>query len=107
MSRNHFSTSESPAHPAAPIAWMDAKQVRGGHAAALEDQLRRLGSAQAHLPLDLPHPESRRSLLHHEGAVRFAAAASIGGGKDDHPLRARSIGDEALGSIQHPVTSVL
>src|SRR5579884_3222485 len=82
------------------------EQVILRNAAVLEDQFRRLRSAQAHLFLDTSHDQPWRSLRHDEWANTLAPQALINGGKGDDQIGPCSIGDVVLMPVNHPFVAI-
>ena len=89
------------------VALLAAEEVLLRHAAVLEDELRGLARAEAHLVLDLADREPRRPLLHDERAVAGAPQRGIDRREDDVPRRARAVRDVALAPVEDPVLAVL
>src|SRR5215831_16174064 len=90
------------AHELAEAGAFAAQDVVLGDDAILEVQLDRVGGAQAHLVLALPHVESRRALLDEKRRDARRALAAIGArGEHDHAGH-RAVRDVDLGAIHPP-----
>src|SRR5581483_2271301 len=83
-----------------------ADEVRGGHAAVLEDELRRVGTADAELRLELPHAEPGRAALDDERGDPLVTQARLGLREHDRDAGLRAVRDEVLRAVQDPVIAV-
>ena len=81
--------------------------VLGGNPDVLQDHVRDLGAADAHLVLQLTHGEAGGALLHHEGGHALGAQSGIGEAVDHGVVGQRSVGVEALGAVDDVAVAVL
>ena len=77
-----------------------AETVFGRDEAVLEDEFRRIGSADAHFIFSLADCEARRPLADDEGRQAADAAALAGVGEDDEDFGQGAVGNEAFRTIE-------
>ena len=83
-----------------------AQAVLVGEEAVLEDELARIGGAEAELVLLLAVLEARRPLLHDEGGAAVVRVALVGEGDDHGDVAHRGVGAEGLGPVEDPAVAL-
>ena len=85
-----------------PMAFV-AEQVRGRHAAVLEQDLRGVARVLAHLVFDARHGVAGRVGRHDEGADALLAGRLVGDRHHDRDVAVLAAGDELLDAVEHVV----